>query len=85
MNEGVTMQLYHFPSTNPQKVTFAFKELGLNCELVPVDTWSALLRRLSLFEQSTIDPSVHLWQFCPRYLKNTRSATELHPDLFVVR
>jgi hypothetical protein len=31
------MQLYHFPSTNPQKVTFAFKELGLNCELVPVD------------------------------------------------
>ena len=31
------MQLYHFPSTNPQKVTFAFKELGLDCELVPVD------------------------------------------------
>src|SRR5499425_2932295 len=31
------MQLYHFPSTNPQKVTFALKELGLDCELVPVD------------------------------------------------
>ena len=31
------MQLYHFPSPNPQKVTFAFKELGLDCELVPVD------------------------------------------------
>src|SRR4029077_3532282 len=32
-----TMKLYHFPSPNPQKVTFALKELGLDCELVPVD------------------------------------------------
>ena len=24
------MQLYHFPSPNPQKVTFAVKELGLD-------------------------------------------------------
>lgn len=31
------MKLYHFPSPNPQKVTFALNELGLNCELVPVD------------------------------------------------
>jgi GSH-dependent disulfide-bond oxidoreductase len=31
------MKLYHFPSPNPQKVTFAMKELGLDCELVPVD------------------------------------------------
>ena len=31
------MQLYHFPSPNPQKATFALKELGLDCELVPVD------------------------------------------------
>jgi glutathione S-transferase len=31
------MQLYHFPSPNPQKVTFAMKELGLDCELLPVD------------------------------------------------
>ena len=31
------MQLYHFPSPNPQKVTFALKELGLDCELLPVD------------------------------------------------
>ncbi|HJU18266.1 MAG TPA: glutathione S-transferase family protein [Stellaceae bacterium] len=31
------MKLYHFPSPNPQKVTFAFKELGLDCEIVPVD------------------------------------------------
>jgi glutathione S-transferase len=31
------MQLYHFPSPNPQKVTFALNELGLDCELVPVD------------------------------------------------
>ena len=31
------MKLYHFPSPNPQKITFALKELGLDCELVPVD------------------------------------------------
>jgi glutathione S-transferase len=31
------MKLYHFSSPNPQKVTFALKELGLECELVPVD------------------------------------------------
>ena len=31
------MLLYHFPSPNPQKVTFALRELGLDCELVPVD------------------------------------------------
>ena len=31
------VKLYHFPSPNPQKVTFALKELGLDCELVPVD------------------------------------------------
>lgn len=31
------MKLYHFPSPNPQKVTFALRELGLECEIVPVD------------------------------------------------
>jgi glutathione S-transferase len=31
------MKLYHFPSPNPQKVTFALKELGLDCEIVPLD------------------------------------------------
>lgn len=31
------MKLYHFPSPNPQKVTFALLELGLDCERVPVD------------------------------------------------
>jgi glutathione S-transferase len=31
------MKLYHFPSPNPQKVTFALQELGLECELVPVN------------------------------------------------
>jgi glutathione S-transferase len=31
------VKLYHFPTPNPQKVTFALKELGLDCELVPVD------------------------------------------------
>jgi glutathione S-transferase len=31
------MKLYHFPSPNPQKVHFALLELGLHCEIVPVD------------------------------------------------
>jgi glutathione S-transferase len=31
------MKLYYFPSPNPQKVRFALLELGLECELVPVD------------------------------------------------
>jgi glutathione S-transferase len=31
------MKLYHFPSPNPQKVTFALHELGLECEIIPVD------------------------------------------------
>jgi GST-like protein len=31
------MKLYHFPSPNPQKVTFALKEMDLDCEIVPVD------------------------------------------------
>jgi glutathione S-transferase len=31
------MMLYHFPSPNPQKVTFALLELGLDCEKIPVD------------------------------------------------
>jgi GSH-dependent disulfide-bond oxidoreductase len=31
------MKVYHFPSPNPQKVTFALIELGLDCEKIPVD------------------------------------------------
>jgi glutathione S-transferase len=31
------MKLYYFPSPNPQKVRFALNELGLDCEMVPVD------------------------------------------------
>jgi glutathione S-transferase len=31
------MKLYYFPSPNPQKVQFALHELGLECEIVPVD------------------------------------------------
>ncbi len=31
------MKLYYFPSPNPQKVKFAMLELGLECEMVPVD------------------------------------------------
>jgi glutathione S-transferase len=31
------MRLYYFPSPNPQKVQFALLELGLDCEVVPID------------------------------------------------
>ena len=31
------MKLYFFPSPNPQKVRFALLELGLECEIVPID------------------------------------------------
>jgi glutathione S-transferase len=31
------MKLYFFPSPNPQKVRFALFELGLECDIVPVD------------------------------------------------
>ena len=31
------MKLYHFPSPNPQKVTFGLLELGLDCEQIQVD------------------------------------------------
>jgi glutathione S-transferase len=31
------MKLYHFPSPNPQKITFALRELALECEILPVD------------------------------------------------
>src|ERR1043166_6066543 len=31
------MKLYHFPSPNPQKVHFGLLELGLECEIVPID------------------------------------------------
>ena len=31
------MKLYYFPSPNPQKVKFALLEIGLECEMVPVD------------------------------------------------
>jgi len=31
------MKLYHFPSPNPQKITFALHELKLDCEIVSVD------------------------------------------------
>ena len=31
------MKLYHFPSPNPQKITFALHELGVDCDLVQID------------------------------------------------
>jgi len=31
------MKLYYFPSPNPMKVKFAMLEIGMDCEVVPVD------------------------------------------------
>ncbi len=39
------MKLYHFPSPNPQKITFALAELGLECELIAVDLRNGEQRR----------------------------------------
>lgn len=39
------MKLYYFPSPNPQKVRFALFELGLECEIVPVDLTKGEHRR----------------------------------------
>jgi len=39
------MKLYYFPSPNPQKVQFALLELGLECEIVPVDLIKAEQRQ----------------------------------------
>ena len=39
------MKLYHFPSPNPQKVTFALGELGTECEIVPIDLTKGEQRR----------------------------------------
>lgn len=40
------MQLYHFPSPNPQKVTFALLELGIDCEKIPVNLVQGEQRKL---------------------------------------
>jgi glutathione S-transferase len=44
------MQLYFFPSPNPQKVRFALFELGLECEIVPVDLTRGEHRRPEYLE-----------------------------------
>ena len=44
------MKLYHFPSPNPQKVTFALLELGLDCEQIPVDLAKADHREPAFLE-----------------------------------
>jgi glutathione S-transferase len=46
------MQLYHFPSPNPQKVTLALKELGLDCELIPVDLAKGEQRQAALLAKN---------------------------------
>jgi glutathione S-transferase len=35
--EETNDETFHFPSPNPQKVHFALLELGLECEIVPID------------------------------------------------
>jgi glutathione S-transferase len=47
------MKLYHFPSANPQKVRFALLELGLECEIIPVNLLKGEQRKP---EYLTINP-----------------------------
>src|SRR5947207_6587413 len=63
------MKLYHFPSPNPQKVTFALQELGLDCEIVPVDLAKGEQRQpdflaLNPFGRVAVlvDDGVELWE-----------------------
>src|SRR5277367_2113616 len=39
------MKLYSYPSPNPQKVHFALLELGLDCEIVPVNLGRGEMRQ----------------------------------------
>ena len=63
------MKLYHFPSPNPQKVTFALKELGLDCEIVPVDLAKGEQRQPDFLALNPfgrvpvlVDDGVKLWE-----------------------
>jgi glutathione S-transferase len=63
------MKLYHFPSPNPQKVTFALQELGLECELVPVDLQKGEQRKPEFLALNPfgrvpvlVDGDVTLWE-----------------------
>ena len=63
------MKLYHFPSPNPQKVTFALQELGLDCEIVPLDLAKGEQRQPDFLALNPfgrvpvlVDDGVKLWE-----------------------
>src|SRR5438045_2154995 len=63
------MKLYHFPSPNPQKVTFALQELGLDCEIVPLDLAQGEQRQTDFLALNPfgrvpvlVDDGVKLWE-----------------------
>jgi glutathione S-transferase len=63
------MKLYHFPSPNPQKVTFALRELGLDCEMIPVDLAKGEQRNAAFLARNPmgrvpvlVDGDLTLWE-----------------------
>jgi glutathione S-transferase len=63
------MKLYHFPSPNPQKITFALHELELECEIVPVDLTKGEQRKPELLALNPfgrvpvlVDGDLKLWE-----------------------
>ena len=68
------MKLYHFPSPNPQKVTFALLELGLDCEKIPVDLAKGEQREPAFL---TVNPAGRV----PVLVDGDRTLTESHAIL----
>lgn len=63
------MKLYHYPSPNPQKITFALKELRLDCEIVPLDLSKGQQRQPDFLALNPfgrvpvlVDDGVTLWE-----------------------
>ncbi len=63
------MKLYYFPSPNPQKVRFAMLELGLDCEMIPIDLTKGEQRKPEFLALNPcgrvpvlIDGEVTLWE-----------------------
>jgi len=63
------MKLYYFPSPNPMKVKFAMLELGIDCEMVPVDLTKGEQTQLSFLALNPygrvpvlVDGDLTLWE-----------------------